>query len=409
MPCEAVSDTTLSITGCWTTIIESSMSTSTQLGPDTSAKSPDSSVKREPATPLKRVTKIVVRGANWLGDTVMTLPALNLLRQSFPDSEISIITQPGTASLVASTGYVDHVLKYHRKERGIREFLAMRNRLSKEKFDLAVLFQNAFEAALLVFLAGIPRRIGFSAQNRGFLLDRAVTPRPPEQIRHQVFDYIELARVASADAPENGKISIATSLAPPIPVLRASEADRIAATALLTETGGQNQAKRSIITLNAGATNSEAKCWPEEKYAELANRLSEEFGAHIVLIGNAAERPLAERIASAASAGRISNLAGMTDMQTLIGILDSSSVVIGNDTGPAHVSAALGKPTITIFGPTNEFETAPLGPKTTIVRAENIECQRCMLRTCPIDHRCMERISVDRVFNVARPFLAGLR
>lgn len=385
------------------------MSTITQLGPDTSAKSPDTSVKPDPAFPSKRVRKIVVRGANWLGDTVMTLPALNLLRQSFPESEISIITQPGTASLVASTGYVDHVLKYHRKERGIREFLAMRNRLSKEKFDLALLFQNAFEAALLVFLAGIPRRIGFSSQNRGFLLDQAVTPRLAEQIRHQVFDYIDLVRVASADASANGKRSIATSLAPPMPVLRAGEGERQAASALLTEITGREDTSQPIITLNAGATNSEAKCWPEEKYAELASRLTAGFGAHVVLIGNAAERPLAERIALAASNAQLSNLAGRTDMQTLIGILDRSAVLIGNDTGPAHVSAALGKPTITIFGPTNEFETAPLGPRATIVRAENIECERCMFRSCPIDHRCMERISVERVLNVARPFLAGLR
>lgn len=385
------------------------MSTITPLGPGTSAKSPDTNVKPEPASRSKRVRKIVVRGANWLGDTVMTLPALNLLRQSFPESEISIITQPGTASLVASTGYVDHVLKYHRKERGIREFLAMRNRLSRENFDLALLFQNAFEAALLVFLAGIPRRIGFSAQNRGFLLDRAVPPRPAEQIRHQVFDYIDLVRVASADVPGNGSRSIATSLAPPMPVLRAGKEERDAATALLTEISGQERVTSAIVTLNAGATNSEAKCWPEEKYAELANRLSSEFGAHIVLIGSAAESPLAERISSSASNANISNLAGMTDMQTLIGILDRSVLVIGNDTGPAHVSAALGKPTITIFGPTNEFETAPLGPRASIVRAENIECERCMLRTCPIDHRCMERISVERVLNVARPFLASLR
>jgi lipopolysaccharide heptosyltransferase II len=385
------------------------MPTITQLEPDTSATPPDTSVKRELVSSSKPVRKIVVRGANWLGDTVMTLPALNLLRQSFPDSEISIITPPGTASLVASTGYVDHVLKYHRKERGIREFLAMCNRLSKEKFDLAVLFQNAFEAALLVFLAGIPERIGFSAQNRGFLLNRPLTPRPAEQIRHQVFDYVELVRVASADASRNGKSGNAISLAPPIPVLRSQEVDREAAKALLTEISPGGHAPAPIVTLNAGATNSQAKCWPEEKYAELANRLTNEFGAHIVLIGNSAERPLAERIASAASRAKISNLAGMTDMQTLIGILDSSAVVIGNDTGPAHVSAALGKPTITIFGPTNEFETAPLGPKTSIVRAENIECQRCMLRTCPIDHRCMERISVERVFNAARPFLLALR
>ena len=355
------------------------------------------------------VARILVRGANWLGDTVMTLPALSLLRQSFDGAEISIITPPGNSRLLASTGYVDKIIEYHRKERGIIEFLALRKRLSGERFELSVLFQNAFEAALLVFLAGIPHRIGFATQHRRYLLTHPVSPRPPDQVRHQVFDYIDLVNVARSEMGSSTTgAERQTSFAPPMPVLRAGDAAGKAAIDLLHDSAPESEprAGRPIVALNPGATNSDAKCWPEMRYAQLAEQLASEFDAHVILIGGQAERDLADRIKSGARAARITNLTGKTDIESLIGLLSRTDLLIGNDTGPAHVSAALGRPTLTIFGPTNEFETAPLGPATKIIRAENIECARCMFRTCPIDHRCMERVSVEEVIEFARPFLA---
>ena len=190
-----------------------------------------------------------------------------------------------------------------------------------------------------------------------------------------------------------------------MPVLKVAPAHRELALQFLDHHKIIRSAK-PLVAINAGATNSRAKCWGETRYAALADALSERFGARILLIGSQAERELASRIESQVTKAQLANVAGLTDIKTLIGILDASNVLIGNDTGPAHVSAALGKPTVTIFGPTNEFETAPLGPRTAIVRAEGIECERCMFRECPIDHRCMERISVDAVLAVARRFLS---
>jgi lipopolysaccharide heptosyltransferase II len=358
----------------------------------------NSSVRRS-----KKIEKILVRGANWLGDTVMTLPALNLLRQSFPDARIEIISPPGTSELLDSTPYVDEVLVYKRKERGTAEFLAMQRRLRKAKFDIAILFPNAFEAALIAFLASIPHRIGFATQYRTPLLTNSIPPRASGDLRHQVFDYIDLVNVALKHFADQG-LSPQVSFAPPMPVLKVAAAHRKTAIEFIE----RHQIFRSagpIVAINPGATNSRAKCWGETRYAGLADALSERFGAQILLIGSQSERELASRIESQVVKAPLANFAGLTDIRTLIGILDASDVLIGNDTGPAHVSAALGRPTVTIFGPTNEFETAPLGPRTSIVRAEGIECERCMFRECPIDHRCMERLSVDAVLATARRFL----
>ncbi|MBO0798100.1 MAG: glycosyltransferase family 9 protein, partial [Blastocatellia bacterium] len=139
-----------------------------------------------------------------------------------------------------------------------------------------------------------------------------------------------------------------------------------------------------------------------ERYAALADRLAREMNAQIVLIGAASELEYAEIISHMATNG-VTDLTGKTTMTELIGLLDRCDLLVSNDTGPAHIAAALGRPTITIFGPTNEWETAPSGSE--IMRAPGIDCARCMLRDCPIDHRCMTRISADEVFELARKIL----
>ena len=156
-----------------------------------------------------------------------------------------------------------------------------------------------------------------------------------------------------------------------------------------------------VIGLNVGATNSRAKRWPEQKFAELADLLIADQQAKIILLGAKAEREIADRVLALMRQKGATNLAGETDLPTLIGVLARCDLIITNDTGSAHVAAALGRPTLTIFGPTNEFETAPLGPLAEIVRAEGIACARCMLRDCPIDHRCMQQISAGEIISRA--------
>ena len=350
------------------------------------------------------IKKILVRGTNWLGDAVMTIPAMLRLRESFPNSRITLLAPPRAAEIFTGFPQVDEIILYRRKEEGEKAFLETTQRLRRERFDLAILFQNAFEAALLAFLGNVKLRIGFDTQGRGFLLTHKLNK--PAANRHQTNDYLDLVIEAERTCIQNrAHINpVQTRVNPPnppdppsIPVMTAQASQLSSASNLLRQFGIQN-GNNKLIVLNAGATNSRAKCWPENYFAELADRMVHELDAKIILIGAGAERENAERvIAQMKHPTSALNLAGKSTIPELIGILAKANLVITNDTGPAHVAAALSVPTLTIFGPTNEFETAPLGKNSELIRAEGIECERCMHRECPIDHRCMTRITVDVV------------
>jgi heptosyltransferase II len=332
----------------------------------------------------------------------MTLPALTKLRQAHPHARISVITKPTLASIFEMSGLVDQVIPYQR-ESGLfgrtRAFLTNLSAIRQQRFDVAILFQSAFEAALLAFLAGIPRRIGYETQGRGFLLTGTLKKNESRGSRHETLDYITL--VDRLQGSEGGPVVVETTGV--APAMTVSESQRQAATALLRSRGIEVN-ERPLIVLNPGATNSEAKRWSESRYAEIADRFSSE-GAIVVLIGSASEEPLARRIEVLTRVEKPVNLAGLTDLPTLAGLLSMAGLVISNDTGTAHVAAALGTPTLTIFGPTNELETAPLGKRSELIRAPGIECQRCMLRQCPIDHRCMNWITSSEVFARAQEML----
>ncbi len=337
--------------------------------------------------PAPDIQKILVRGTNWLGDAVMTIPALQRLRASFPTARITLLAPPRAAEVFAGFAAVDEVVAYHRKEQGKRAFLDAMRLLRRERFDLAILFQNAFEAALLACLSGAKIRIGYDTQGRGALLTHKLQRGDEHRNRHQMNDYLDL--VMEAERVCLG--SAAAALRNTIPTLTASDEQRQAAAKFLPPAG-------KLIALNVGATNSRAKCWPEDRFAALADQMVTERGARIVLIGAGSERENAARvIAQMHQSQAANNLAGETSIAELIGLLASCDLLVTNDTGPAHVGAALSIPTLTIFGPTNEFETAPLGLRSELMRADGIECARCMHRECPIDHRCMTRITVEAV------------
>ncbi len=351
------------------------------------------------------VKKILVRGTNWLGDAVMTIPAMLRLRESFPNARITLLAPPRAAEIFTGFPQVDEIVLYRRKEEGKKAFIETMQRLRREQFELAILFQNAFEAALLAFLGNAKLRIGFDTQGRGFLLTHKLkTPLPN---RHQTNDYLDLVIEAERVSHEKRVMSdeenqISENLLDPpnprsIPVMTVQDSQLSSASILLRQFG-INNGDNKLIVLNAGATNSRAKCWPENYFAELADRMVHELDAKIILIGAGAERENAERVISQMKRPASAlNLAGKSTIPELIGILAKANLVITNDTGPAHVAAALSVPTLTIFGPTNEFETAPLGKNSEFIRAEGIECKRCMHRECPIDHRCMTRITVNAV------------
>jgi len=359
--------------------------------------------------------RILVRGVNWLGDAVMTTPALERLRASFPDAGITLLATPLTLGLFEGSPFVNDVIEYRRREDGVEAFFGAVKLLRNRRFDLAVLFQNAFEAALLAALGGARLRVGFAEQGRGPLLTHGLRRGPRHRNRHQVHDYLEI--VAECERACLGE-AFRPAVAEPLPSLFASDAQRHAAAQLRQRFGLD---ARPIIALNTSATNSRAKCWPADRFARLGDYLIAEMDAQIVLIGGPSERANAESVIQqihgqihgqmwgqmcGQTRGRNAvNLAGETSMAELIGLLADCSLLVTNDTGPAHVAAALGTPTLTLFGPTNEFETAPKGPRAELIRAEGVECARCMHRDCPIDHRCMTRIAPEDVLARARALL----
>jgi heptosyltransferase-2 len=335
--------------------------------------------------------KILVRAPNWVGDAVMAIPALEMIRRTHTGDEICILARPVVGDLISGQPFVDRILQYdfrgrHRGWLGRGKLVA---ELRKEHFDVAVLLQNAFEAAWLAWRAGIPERIGYARDGRGPFLTKAIpVPLEGEIPRHESHYYLELLRRA-------GWIEGSAAIQPIH--LTVSEAALAGAESALRSAGARENAWRCAIA--PGASYGAAKCWPAERFALLADRLISECGADVIFFGTAGEREIAARIQSNMKSRAIS-LVGETSMRDLAALFASCSLFIGNDSGAMHVAAAAGLPVIGIFGPTDPEGTAPVTEQFTLVR-EAVSCSPCFLRRCPVDHRCMTRITVDSVFSAA--------
>jgi heptosyltransferase-2 len=332
--------------------------------------------------------RILIRGPNWVGDAVLAIPAMKAVRARFPHAEITLLVRPWVAGLFTSASFVDRIWNEPRPSR-LGDWPRIARDIRSRQFDMALLLPNSFESALMVFLAQVPQRVGYARDGRSWMLTDWVWPAPGE--RHQVHYYLELARAVSASV-EDPSISI-----------QATAAEKEQAWNLLQEAGVP--AGSRYIVLNPGAAYGSAKRWKEDRFADVADRLAKDLASRIVIIGSAAERPIAQQIQARAQC-QIAVLNGMTDLESLIGILSESSLMITNDSGPMHISAALGRPTVAIFGATDDVATGPWGAQTRVVRRP-VECSPCMLRECPIDHRCMLAVTVDDVCRAAVELLAN--
>src|SRR5262245_20546008 len=336
------------------------------------------------------IERILVRGPNWVGDAVLAIPAIKALREHFQGVELTLLVRPWVAGLFTSAPFVDKVWS-EAKPTGVGDWARITRNIREHRFDMALLLPNSFESALMMFLGGVPQRVGYATDGRRWMLTTAVTP--PAGFRHQVHYYLDLVRTLSA-APERPSIEI-----------HAAPEERDAARNLLNAAGVEKKA--SFMVLNAGAAYGSAKRWREDRFAEVADLLATEFGLSVVLIGSEAERTIAENIRSRMKT-KSAVLNGRTSLETLIGVLAESSLMITNDSGPMHIAAALGTPTVAIFGSTDERATGPLGLRTRIVRRP-VECSPCLLRECPIDHRCMNGVSVEDVRQDARELFQRLQ
>jgi heptosyltransferase-2 len=331
--------------------------------------------------------KIMVRATNWIGDAVISLPAIAALRARFPNSEIVLVAKPWVSEIYMHHPAVSRQIVYdaegeHRGARGFRELV---RKLRAERFDAAILLQNAFQAAWMAWRAGIPVRIGYARDGRSWLLSEAVEVPPPAAYGHQVYYYLELlfraGIIESLKMPQEARLHLA-------------ESEQSWAVKQLQTVGLGG--RRFLVGVNPGASFGGAKRWPADRYANLADRLIDALGADVLIFGSPAERPLAEAVARAMQHTPVL-VAGETTLREFMALMAKCHLIITNDSGPMHVAAALSLPLVAVFGSTNERATGPLGLRARIIK-HPVECSPCGLRECPIDFRCMNGISVDEVY-----------
>jgi heptosyltransferase II len=316
-------------------------------------------------------SRILVRAPNWIGDAVMSLAAVrDLRRRNFPEARIEVLARPWVADLYGAVPEVDAV---RRTARFREDVGALRG-----AFDAAVLLPNSFGSALQVFAAGIPERWGWATDGRGMLLTRkARVPTAALRASSEVYYYRSMLAA----------LGLEVSAAPDVSLRPPAEWAARGAEIL--------GAEGPWIGVGAGAAFGSAKQWIPARFAAVADRIRRQTGARVAVLGGPAERATGEAIAAFIGEGaRV--LCGETTLPELIGVLANLRLFLTNDSGPMHLASAQGVPVVAVFGSTDWHETAPIGTRHRVVR-EDVDCAPCKLRECPIDHRCMRLVTVEKV------------
>ena len=326
--------------------------------------------------------RILIRATNWVGDAVMSVPALEQIRARFPEAHIAVLARPWVSGLYDKS-LIDEIIPYQAGKgwSDLRGKWHLAGRLRKMNFDAAILLQNAFEAAAIVWLARIPVRIGYARDGRGLLLsDPIVVPKPGESEDHQRYYYLEMLR--RAGLIEHLPVVPAVRL-PGIPFLRKE---------------GRKRLDGLWIGISPGAAYGTAKRWLPERFAATAVTVATALGAQVAVFGSPDERALCETVAGQVREAGLTavNFAGETSLAEFVEMAAACQAFVTNDSGAMHVASALGVPTVAVFGATDHVATGPTGPLAKIIR-EQVECSPCLLRECPIDHRCMKAVTAERV------------
>ena len=328
--------------------------------------------------PLK---KILIRSTNWIGDAIMTTPAVRSIKENFPDAEVTMLALPWMADVFSASPYVDRILSYDKKgnHHGLRGMMRLSQQLHDCGFDAAILLQNAFEAAFITFLARIPVRAGYKRDGRSLLLSHRVKIRQETRKIHQVFYYQRLLEELGLTCGSNELF------------LQLPEKEK-EWEIKYREKFGSNM----VIGINPGAAYGPAKCWPVEKYGELAAYLHKETGAQFLVFGTEADIRTGDEIAGYSSKN-IDNMAGKTSLAQAMSLIDICDVFVTNDSGLMHVAAALHKPLVAIFGSTDPVATGPFS-ENALVLPTKMSCQPCLKQECSKGHfRCMHDITVSDV------------
>jgi heptosyltransferase-2 len=328
-------------------------------------------------TSKSRREQFLVYAPNWLGDAVMATPFLFALRSRRPQGVVTIFCRAYVAELFRRCTAVDSIVEHERRSVWARAS-AISSSAPRAGYDVCFVLPPSFSSVFVSIFSRARRRIGYGGQGRGSMLTDAL---PPSGYRatHLSMAYLRLLEVVTGGHEEE---------APP-PVVVAPESWR--ATAERVSNGGR------YFVLAPGSAYGSSKVWPHERFASLAARLASRTGWLPVIVGRADEKAGGETIARA-SGVNVVNCAGTLSLGELISVLRGSSATIGNDSGPVHISAALGKPTVAIFGPSSAAWTAPRGRAVRIV-AGKADCAPCFERDCPKkDAVCLSRVGVEEVY-----------
>jgi len=360
------------------------------------------------------IEKILIRGVNWLGDAVMSVPALQRLRQAKPRARITLLAPEKLAGLWEGQSFLDDLLLFSPKD----SLWKTARRLRERQFSTAVAFPNSLRSALELWLARIPQRAGYARPGRTLFLTNPVPPRegsrpmrqrsvgeirqllvrspgpppPPPPSAHHIHDYLGLVSVLGA-SPEP---------LPPRLVISQQESEETAARLGLPAA----HAGRPFLGLNPGAEYGPAKRWPVPSFIAAGVAIHRVTGCRWIVFGGPADLEIAGAVC--AGLGRqlpgqpAINLAGQTTLRELAAAFTSCQLLLTNDTGPMHLAAAVGTPVVVPFGSTSPEMTGPVwSAAAQIVRAPGVPCSPCFRRECPIDFRCMNGIAPEAVVAAA--------
>ena len=317
--------------------------------------------------------RVLIRSSNWLGDAVMSVPAVHAIKAGRPDARVTIASPENIVAMWKLVSEVDAVIPLPRS----RLISVVRSLRREPSFDVAILFPNSLRAALELWLSGIPRRVGYRGHWRHWLLDQIVpVPRKPGSPEHHSLRFLRIARECGADTSSTRHSTLG--------------AERLARHQLSTI---DYQPVR--IGLCPGAEYGPAKRWLPERFAEAAEKIRVRSSIQWVLFGTARDAMVGEQIAAALGHHCVNRI-GKTTLDQLIDEVRECSLLLTNDTGTMHLAALLGVPVVAIFGSTEPRLTGPIGNGHVILR-HHVECSPCFLRECPIDFRCMKAVSVQEV------------
>ena len=319
--------------------------------------------------------RILIRSSNWLGDAVMSVPAIRAIKTGRPDAQITIAAPSKIASMWKLVPEVNEIVPLLNKSLPA----TVRSIRRQPRFDVAILFPNSLRTALEIWLSGIPRRVGYRGHFRSWLLNQIICEREtPVTIEHQANRYLRVARELGANVHDNWRDALSR-------VPRTSDGTEIVPPANA----------RVKMALSPGAEYGPAKRWLPERFAEVAAAVSAKSSVQWILFGTPKDITVGERIARALGDSCVNRI-GQTTLEQLIDELQKCRLLLTNDTGTMHLASLLGVPSVAIFGSTDPRLTGPLGDRHIILRHQ-VECSPCFLRKCPIDFRCMKAVRVDEV------------